>query len=514
MTTPDETLGEFADDGPDELLVAYLDGQLDAAECERLESRLAEDEPTRERLQTLDRVWNALDALPRSTASPAFTRSTVEMAAVTAAKPATTRPNASRWRPPIWLLASGVATIIGGLLTWTLAAAPERRALRDLPVALHASALEQVGSVEFLKEFTAKSSGRLEAFQSEGLARNAEEWANLTATTPSERWEWVAELPSGDLAMVNERLAAFQAKSDAKQSRLVTLSEEIAAAGNAAELRDSALVYESMVERLPASEQLRLRQMEPGERLRTIERQAPRWARQRLLELTEVEKSRFRKALQDASKEDGGFAELLQGRFPGLSPEAKDRVRNRPQLAAVLVTGFVANSDRRRPPSAREGRNDRAERFFKKIVAVWNDWLDEVQVGLPSRVQEMLADVNSDEQRARLLMSLLRDTGGSDLGTAFAELPNDQIDTLLLLPREDFITALNNQMVGGFPEPPGRPGERGFGRPPGPPPGFDRFPRGEGPPEAGARFDNPQRRPPPPRRERPRAEERPPFNGE
>ena len=124
-----------SDNGPDadEVLVAYLDGQLSAEECERVESMLSSDPSTRQRLQSLDRVWNALDVLPRSTASPTFTRTTIEMAAVTAASSKREPKDASkprslikapRVRVPLWAVASLIGLATGAMtLRWAWAPA-------------------------------------------------------------------------------------------------------------------------------------------------------------------------------------------------------------------------------------------------------------------------------------------------------------------------------------------------------------------------------------------------------
>lgn len=522
MTTPETSLDDFSEDGSDELLVAYLDGQLDADECERLESRLAKDAPTRQRLQSLDRVWNALDVLPRSTASPAFTRSTVEMAAVTSVKPSQggKEPGRKPWRLPPWLLASTAGVIAGAALVWTLVAAPERRALRDLPVALHASALEQIGSLDFLESFAAQGASLIEAFRSEEISQDAAEWSQLTTGAPPERRDWIDQLSPGDQVNVSERLAVYQAKSDVKQKRLVTLSEEVHAAEEADALREAALVYQVMVERLSASEQLSLRQMSSEERLRAIEREARNWIRRRTLELTAEEKAQLRKAIEKAS-ENGAFAKLLQSRLPGLPPEVRDRVRTRPQLAPLMVTGLVASGDRRRPPSfEREGRGDRgdrgdrAERFRESLIAAWRDWFDQLQRDLPTRIQVLLAEASSDEERARMLVVLLREAAKSDLSSVFAELPNEEIEELLLLSKEEFATALSDRMMGDFVEPPRRPDDRDFGRPPGgPPPGFER----RSPDNRGgdsSRFEEGRQGPPRSRGERPPREGRPPFDRE
>ena len=45
-------------------LVAYLDGELTADECRRVERRLASDADYRRRLTELEQAWSALEALP------------------------------------------------------------------------------------------------------------------------------------------------------------------------------------------------------------------------------------------------------------------------------------------------------------------------------------------------------------------------------------------------------------------------------------------------------------------
>ena len=47
----------------DELLVAYLDGELDEAARVNVEKRLAEEPDLRSRLTLLERAWDLLDEL-------------------------------------------------------------------------------------------------------------------------------------------------------------------------------------------------------------------------------------------------------------------------------------------------------------------------------------------------------------------------------------------------------------------------------------------------------------------
>lgn len=66
-------------------LVAYLDGELSPGERQQVEARLASDPDYRRELAALQQSWDILDLLPSTRATEEFTRSTVEMVALSAA---------------------------------------------------------------------------------------------------------------------------------------------------------------------------------------------------------------------------------------------------------------------------------------------------------------------------------------------------------------------------------------------------------------------------------------------
>ncbi len=66
-------------DPDDELLVAYLDGELDSHTRDELEERLLDDETLRQKLQSLQTGWEMLDVLPAPTTNERLVESTLEM---------------------------------------------------------------------------------------------------------------------------------------------------------------------------------------------------------------------------------------------------------------------------------------------------------------------------------------------------------------------------------------------------------------------------------------------------
>jgi len=134
-------------------LSAYLDGELDAAESERVEQLLASDPQARDELVRLQRAWELLDRLPPSEVEASFTQTTVDMIAVAAADTAEPMPAASLpWRR--WLLAGG-GLVAAGLLGFVSVAAlrpdPNAALLEDLPVIENLEIYRQADSIEFLR---------------------------------------------------------------------------------------------------------------------------------------------------------------------------------------------------------------------------------------------------------------------------------------------------------------------------------------------------------------------------
>lgn len=135
-------------------LVAYLDGEMDAADAARVERRLADDANYRIRLQELQQTWDLLDALPRPQVSEAFTQSTVEMVAISAADEAKATRSAALRRRAIFALATAAVVLVasggGYLIANRYATSENRQVLRDLPVIENVDIYANADSVEFL----------------------------------------------------------------------------------------------------------------------------------------------------------------------------------------------------------------------------------------------------------------------------------------------------------------------------------------------------------------------------
>jgi anti-sigma factor RsiW len=139
-----------------EELVAYLDGELDAAESDRIERRLADDPAYRQKLTELQAAWDLLDQLPRAPVTETFTQTTVEMVAVTAeAEALQAEKSLDRRRIGGWI-ALAACTLVAGLAGYVVMAqrldSPNQRLVEDLPIIEHVELYRVAESVDFLRE--------------------------------------------------------------------------------------------------------------------------------------------------------------------------------------------------------------------------------------------------------------------------------------------------------------------------------------------------------------------------
>ena len=133
MNQPELTSEQRAD------LVAYLDGELDEQGSEQIEHLLARSETARREVDSLERTWDLLDALPQVRASDTFTARTMSTIRVSESQRGVAAP---RWSLLVRRTAIAAACLAGlaGSAALGFYLAHESRSeemevlLRDLPV--------------------------------------------------------------------------------------------------------------------------------------------------------------------------------------------------------------------------------------------------------------------------------------------------------------------------------------------------------------------------------------------
>lgn len=148
--TQPPTNGEPAID--DEVLVAYLDGELPAEQQDAVLQRLSHDGQLRKRVAELQASWDMLDELPKQPLQPDLAQSTMEMVTLAIEK------ETGGWRS--WLSGNRWLALTIGALVMLIAGATTARAinhfqtrqmLADLPAIVDNPSLKYIDSVEFLE---------------------------------------------------------------------------------------------------------------------------------------------------------------------------------------------------------------------------------------------------------------------------------------------------------------------------------------------------------------------------
>ncbi len=149
---PDDTLpADLPAHSADQLLIAYLDGELDDPAAAELESRLADDAGLRNRLHEFQQTWDMLDEVGRSTTDQSFVKSTIEMV-VTSARKKRTRWH--RWpiRIAVGLLAFALPAVLAFQAVRYGQNQPYRQFAADLQFWENVDMYDKVDSIEFVEQ--------------------------------------------------------------------------------------------------------------------------------------------------------------------------------------------------------------------------------------------------------------------------------------------------------------------------------------------------------------------------
>ncbi len=162
MTTPSQDVGKMPhkqkkpEPITEELLVAYLDGELDEQAAGQVQRSLENDPELRRQLESHCGAWAMLDELQQPQVKTDFNESTMEVVALAAQsdidQSRATRPW-QRLRRYV-TVATGLfaACWLGFICVALLRPDPNRQLLEDLPVVQRLDEYRQIDSVEFLQE--------------------------------------------------------------------------------------------------------------------------------------------------------------------------------------------------------------------------------------------------------------------------------------------------------------------------------------------------------------------------
>ncbi|MCC9655618.1 anti-sigma factor [Rhodopirellula halodulae] len=264
---PNSTVGrssspDDAIDPDDELLVAYLDGEVSGRERELLEDRLVAEEPLRLRLQALQRGWDMLDELPTPVVDERSVQTTLEMvvADLTRAsqgiEPVGERSAAvdddsakspmSKWTKR-WIAVAGFALVASLIAAFTWQNISYRQEIADLPIAIDHQAYSSTDDLELIRDLA--KSPRWYALANHSANKELEHLVDELGGT-EELVQAIAELDDDQRSTAYRRWDTFQNMTDRAKDITRERAKRVATSPDADELLQTMRAYSRWKEQL------------------------------------------------------------------------------------------------------------------------------------------------------------------------------------------------------------------------------------------------------------------------
>jgi len=462
------TVSTLSDETPlqpdDELLVAYLDGELDRQEQSQLEDRLMTDADLRRRLQQLQSSWDMLDEMPDPTPSMRLVESTLELAVSDIVAQAPTGP--SRWnRIRMPLLIAGLCllgVIIAVSIVSLIRYQDYRRQLRDVAIVEHLDAYLYGQDVDLMRELI----GHPDWFNMIAAAQEVGDFqvepiANLSSVSIGEREERLQELPPEKANQLDARWERFMRLSPEKRAEARATAEAVSLQADAESLLKTMRLYALWRETLPSKLRDEIEGQSGAERREAI-RKAIAQTRRSItrrsgLNLDEPTIDAIYTSLQDVLQQrvqngdSGTIAHMERYEDPA---EAE-----RFTIARIVWSGYQRDSDPRQgPPPPRDGRRNSSR---EQPASLSDSELQMLRWELPSSALSTL-DLIADgdrwiemitlqiwaEESVRRKLPFRRDD--ESLWERYQQLPENERELIDLLPPKDFLKELTPRF-GRFP---------------------------------------------------------------
>jgi hypothetical protein len=276
MPDQDSTQQELQDE-----LTAYLDGELDAESVRRVEERLARDAGFRGELNQLERAWNMLDRLPRASVDENFTKTTIEMVALSASQEADAiareRPRRRRRQRIVAAISMGAALLVGFVIGKALWTDPNEQLLADLPVLENLDLYYQADEIEFLRLLGASRS--FNEAETDEVGDHSPAVPTAVAADPAPpgeelvaRRERIDRMEPSQQQELLRKYERFQEMPVEEQQRLRKLQAEIGADPHAERLHQVLERYHEWLKTITPSQRATLAELPPDERVKEIER--------------------------------------------------------------------------------------------------------------------------------------------------------------------------------------------------------------------------------------------------
>lgn len=371
-----------------ETLVAYLDGELEADAAHEVEQLVARDPEVEARLRNLERTWKLLDELPRAEVDPSFTRSTVEMAALSIEEHELASGIGSRTMRAALAAVLLLGTALAGFVAAHFWPDANATLLAHLPVIEHLEAYRQTPDIDFLRKLRQESVFALEGGQ--------------PSLAVADHRQLVASLSADEKDELHRNYDRFVHLPPDEQRRLELLASSIAADDERAGLDATITAFDHWLEQIPGVERAELMALDGEARLNRVKRL--RQEEQRRLSQNDARaflawiEERLAKWLSDKPglKRELESADTFRRREL-LSRAVNELRRNRP---FVFMNTFFDPSARqalreRLSPPAQRQLDDATPEQRRLLMQSW--FIQTLSPPAPGRGQLALPEVDDDE---------------------------------------------------------------------------------------------------------------------
>ncbi|TWU44057.1 hypothetical protein Q31b_15920 [Novipirellula aureliae] len=411
----------LSDDSPidpdDELLVAYVDGELSIPDRDALEQRLLNDEALRLRLQALQQGWDLLDNFSPSNPSEQLVESTMELvvADLVKTKP---KPTSAMGRNR-WAIGTASITFCAMIITaaaiFSIQHSRYNRELIDLGLAENLDAYYDGRDLQLMRDLSLNDSWT-------NMIATLKEVGSLTLPTPlvadkpiAEREATLRELPLADRAALDARWKRFTRLDETQQEQIRKTADAVSKAPDPQRLLETMQAYTIWHESLPSNLRDGIKSDKMDER---------REALRRAIEETQIQASKQSgKVLSDETVEQIQFAlNLILNQRIALDQPELSRFRSRMRrsvdpdqvdritIAAIVFGNRLGANDSRggsnsepRPPRLGFLRNSR-----DRLEPLTRDELAMIEYVLSEEDQQMLDTIAGVPRNPVMVTETLR----------------------------------------------------------------------------------------------------------
>lgn len=244
-----------------ELLSAYLDGELSKEEIALLQERLAVEPKLQDQLESMRSTWSLLDELPQTPADLKLTQTTMELVALDI-------KTQQKKRRTYWWLYS-ITTLIVGLLIGLGFAGIQVRSqrvglLRDLPVLANFQVFRELDSIDMLAEFSKLKN--LEVFLKESDLNRVRVPMDTEA-----REAWLSQCSPERIFELADVKGHFDRLPTSEQEKLRGIHQKIAVSDNPVQTTDQVRAYVNLLRSLTTNERAKLLDKPMDQRLEGLQ---------------------------------------------------------------------------------------------------------------------------------------------------------------------------------------------------------------------------------------------------